>query len=108
MIETQQLAKKQGKIRFAGVSTHKPLQLLPWMAQKGVFDVALTVYNFTMDSGVDRAIETAAKSGMGVVAMKVMAGGSRSLKHTDPAYDKLTRPGAMPAALKLSLIHISV
>jgi len=100
MIEMQQLAKKQGKIRFAGVSTHKPLQLLPWMAQKGVFDVALTVYNFTMDSDVDRAIEIAAKSGMGVVAMKVMAGGFRSLKHTDPAYDKLTRPGAMPAALK--------
>jgi predicted aldo/keto reductase-like oxidoreductase len=41
MIEAQQLAKKQGKIRFAGVSTHAgQQQLLPWLAGKGVFDHA--------------------------------------------------------------------
>ena len=79
MIEVQQLAKKQGKIRFAGVSTHSgQQQLLPWMAQKGVFDVVLTGYNFTMDASMDQAIAAAAKAGMGVVAMKVMAGGLRS------------------------------
>jgi predicted aldo/keto reductase-like oxidoreductase len=100
MIEAQQLAKKQGKIRFAGTSTHKPQVMLPWLAQKGVFDVALTVCNFSMDSAVDQAINTASKSGMGVVAMKVMAGGFRSLKPTDPNYEKLTRDGALLAALK--------
>ena len=93
MIEAQQLAKKQGKIRFAGVSTHSgQQQLLPWMAQKGVFDVVLTAYNFSMDPGMEQAIDAAAKAGMGVVAMKVMAGGSRN--------QKLTQPGAMLAALK--------
>jgi hypothetical protein len=100
MIEVQQIAKQQGKIRFAGVSTHKPQILLPWMAQKGVFDVALTVYNFSMDAGVDQAIDTATKAGMGVVAMKVMAGGFRSLRPTDPVYGELKRDGAMLAALK--------
>ena len=100
MIEVQQTAKQQGKIRFAGVSTHKPQQLLPWMAQKGAFDVALTVYNFTMDAAVDQAIAVAAKSGMGIVGMKVMAGGSRSVKPGDSMYQKLTRPGAMLAALR--------
>jgi hypothetical protein len=41
MIEAQQLAKKQGKNRFAGVSTHAgQQQLLPWLAGKGVFDHA--------------------------------------------------------------------
>ena len=79
LIEVQQRAKKEGKIRFAGVSTHKPQQLLPWMAQKGVFDVALTVYNFTMDASLDQAIETAAKAGIGVVGMKVMAGGMHQM-----------------------------
>jgi hypothetical protein len=55
MIEVQQLAKKQGKVRFTGVSTHSGQpQLLPWMAQKGVFDVVLTAYNFTMDAGMDQ------------------------------------------------------
>jgi len=100
MIEVQQLAKKQGKIRFAGVSTHAPQLLLPWMAQKGVFDVALTVCNFSMDATVDEAIETASKAGIGVVAMKVMAGGFKDVKPSDPLYSKLKRSGAMLAALK--------
>jgi predicted aldo/keto reductase-like oxidoreductase len=99
-IEVQLKAKKEGKVRFIGVSTHKPLQMLPWMAQKGVFDVALTIYNFTMDSGVDQAIEIASKSGLGVVAMKVMAGGPRSLKPGDPNLKRLAQEGAMLAALK--------
>jgi predicted aldo/keto reductase-like oxidoreductase len=101
MIEAQQIAKQQGKIRFAGVSTHSgQQQLLPWMVQKGVFDVVLTAYNFTMDAGMEQAIATAAKAGMGVVAMKVMAGGIRSVRPGNPLYDRLTQPGALLAALK--------
>jgi hypothetical protein len=101
VIEVQQLAKKQGKVRFTGVSTHRGQQiLLPWMAQKGVFDVVLTGYNFTMDTSMDEAINAAAKAGMGVVAMKIMAGGARRLKPGDPIYQKLTQEGAMLAALK--------
>ena len=100
-IEVQQLAKKQGKVRFTGVSTHNgQQQILPWMVQKGVFDVVLTSYNFTMDAGMDEAIATAAKAGMGVVAMKVMAGGLRRQKQGDPLYKKLTQDGALLAALK--------
>jgi predicted aldo/keto reductase-like oxidoreductase len=101
MIEVQQLAKKQGKVRFIGVSTHGgQQQLLPWMAKKGVFDVVLAAYNFTMDATMDQAIEAAAKSGMGVVAMKVMAGGLRRLKPGDPNLKRLAQKGAMLAALK--------
>ncbi len=101
MIEAQQLAKQQGKIRFAGVSTHGGQQkLLPWLAQKGVFDVVLTAYNFSMDSTMEQAIGAAAKAGMGVVAMKVMAGGFRDLKPSNPLYTKLKQDGAMLAALK--------
>ena len=100
-IEVQQLAKKQGKVRFTGVSTHNwQQQILPWMVQKGTFDVVLTSYNFTMDAGMDEAIATAAKAGMGVVAMKVMAGGLRRQKQGDPLYKKLTQDGALLAALK--------
>lgn len=100
LIEAQQIAKKQGKIRFAGLSTHKPQLMLPWMVQKGSFDVALTIYNFSMDATVDQAIATASNAGMGVVAMKVMAGGFRSVKPSDPIYPKLQRDGALLAALK--------
>lgn len=100
MIEVQQQAKKEGKIRFAGVSTHRPQDLLPWMAQKGVFDVALTVYNFTMGDHIDAAIAAANQAGIGVVAMKVMAGGFKDLRPGNPAYTTLKRDGAMLAALK--------
>jgi len=101
MIEALQLAKQQGKARFVGISTHSNQQtLIPWMVQKGVFDVVLSAFNFSMDPAVEQAINAAAKAGMGVVAMKVMAGGARN--------QKLTQPGALLAALKWVTNHPSV
>ena len=41
MIEAQQIAKQQGKIRFAGMSTHALPKQLDWTAQKKAFDVVL-------------------------------------------------------------------
>lgn len=101
MIEVQQQAKKEGKIRFAGVSTHGgQQQLLPWMAKSGAFDVALTAYNFAMDPGMEQAIDAAAQAGIGIVGMKVMAGGFKSIRPSDPLFAKMKRDGAMLAALK--------
>jgi predicted aldo/keto reductase-like oxidoreductase len=109
MIEAQQLAKKQGKIRFAGVSTHTgQQQLLPWMAQKGVFDVVLVAYNFSMDRSMDQAIEAATKGGLGVVGMKVMAGGFRRAQSGDAVQQKLKQDGAMLAALKWTIKNPNV
>jgi len=100
-IEVQQLAKQQGKVRFIGVSSHSGQpQLIPWMIQKCVFDVVLSSYNFTMDAAMEEAIDSAGKAGMGVVAMKVMAGGFRSAKPGTPLAQTLTQPGALLAALK--------
>ena len=109
LIEAQQIAKQQGKIRFAGVSTHSgQKELLPWMAQKGAWDVVLVAYNFTMDSGMEQAVEAAALSNLGVVGMKVMAGGFKSLKPGDPTIEKLHREGAMLSALKWTLKNPNV
>jgi hypothetical protein len=95
MIEALQLAKQQGKARFGGISTHSSQQMIPWMVQKGVFDVVLMQYNFTMGSSLEQTIDMAAKAGMGVAALKVMAGGPRN--------QKLTQPGALLAALKWAI-----
>jgi hypothetical protein len=101
LIEAQQAAKKAGKIRFAGVSTHSgQKELLPWLAKNPNIDVILTSYNFTMEPFMDSVIEEARKAGKGIVAMKVMAGGFRQLKPDNPNYAKLRREGALPAALK--------
>lgn len=100
-IEVQQRAKQQGKVRFTGVSTHSgQQQLIPWMVQKGAFDVVLAAYNFTMDAAMEKALDDAAQAGMGVVAMKVMAGGKREVRPGSQLYGKLSQPGAMLAALK--------
>lgn len=100
LFEAQQLAKQQGKIRFAGLSTHEPRLLIPFLIEKRATDVVLVTYNFTMDKSMDAAIEQATRAGMGVVGMKVMAGGFRKTKPSDPLYGKLKAEGTMLAALK--------
>jgi len=108
LFEAQQNAKQQGKIRFAGVSTHKAKDMIPFLVKKGAVDVVLTTYNFTMDKGMGEVIEQASKAGMGVVAMKVMAGGFRPGNPRKAFYPQLTRDGALLAALKWVLKNPNV
>jgi predicted aldo/keto reductase-like oxidoreductase len=112
LLEAQRIAKQQGKVRFSGVSTHEGYQeLIPLVAKKGLVDVVLTMYNFSMEKAVGEAIAEASKAGIGIVGMKVMAGGfhrrpagpppgapPRRPRPEPPA--QLEQPGAMLAALK--------
>jgi len=101
-LEAQQLAKKEGKIRFSGLSTHGGFaEIIPAVIEhKADLDVLLTAFNFSMDASMPALVESAAKAGLGVVGMKVMAGGFRRAKPGDKVYDTLKREGAMLAALK--------
>ena len=72
--------KKQGKVRYAGVSTHERMaEVIEEAVKGGFYDVVLTAINFTMadDTALLAAIEHAAAEGVGVVAMKTQAGGHR-------------------------------
>ena len=100
LFEAQQIARQQGKIRFAGVSTHNPKDMVPFLVKKGATDVVLATFNFTMEKDFADAMAQANAAGLGVVAMKVMAGGFRRNKPDDPTGAKLKREGAMLAALK--------
>jgi aryl-alcohol dehydrogenase-like predicted oxidoreductase len=103
LIEAQQIARKAGKIRFAGVSTHGgQKELLPFLATHPNIDVVLTSYNFSMEPFMNDVIEQADKAGKGIVAMKVMAGGARAGRRggSSTLQDTLKREGAMTAALK--------
>jgi uncharacterized protein len=102
LIDAQQTAKKAGKIRFAGVSFHTGHKdLVPAVLQRGKFEVVLLTYNFAMDPALDPLIKAVHDAGIGVVAMKVMAGSFR-LEGID--YDRaraaVKRPGGALAALK--------
>ena len=110
LLEAQQIAKKAGKTRFVGVSTHSGQpELFPAVIQKMPhFDVILTAYNFTLDPKMDEVIASAAKQGIGIVAMKVMAGGFRRAKPGDKQGEILKREGAMLAALKWVLRNQNV
>lgn len=78
IVNTMLDLKKSGRVKFIGISTHKnePL-VINTMAEDGIWDVVLTAYNFkqTYLAELDSALERAGKAGIGVVAMKTMAGG---------------------------------
>ncbi|MCC5931840.1 MAG: aldo/keto reductase [Cyclobacteriaceae bacterium] len=106
-IQTMTRLKKSGKVKFIGVSTHRnEPEVIRAAIESGVYDVVLTSYNFQQDhlSDLDKAIDEAAKAGLGVVAMKTMAGGYFDKERTQPINTQ--------AALKWSLqnpnIHTSI
>lgn len=117
LFEVQQAAKKTGKIRFAGVSMHFNMSdMLAYLVKRGQTDVALAAYNFTMKPDLGEAIQAARRTGMGIVAMKVLAGGFSRIQRGDRLYganpgaltDTLKQPGAMSAAIKWVLKNRSV
>ena len=111
MVEAQAIAKKAGKIRFAGFSTHGGhKEVIPAMIARKSFDVVLTTYNFAMDPSMNELLASAAGAGLGIVAMKVMAGGQRRSANGGDTKTKeiLKREGAMLAALKWTLRNPNV
>jgi predicted aldo/keto reductase-like oxidoreductase len=70
-------AKKDGKARFGGFSTHKnEHEVIQAAVESKAYDVILTAYNFKQENRVElqKAIGEAAKAGIGIVAMKTLAG----------------------------------
>jgi uncharacterized protein len=131
LLEAQRIAKQAGKIRFAGVSTHFNMdRMLPHLVKLGQTDVVLTTYNFSMRSveaanntnaqaaktDMTAAIQAARKAGLGIVAMKVMAGGTTRVQRGDRLYGAnpqsltklLSQEGAPVAAIKWALRNQSV
>ncbi|MEE9554986.1 MAG: aldo/keto reductase [candidate division Zixibacteria bacterium] len=101
--------KKQGKIRFAAVSTHENMtDVINAVAEGGFYDVVLTGFNVTMadDDGMLNAIENAASKGVGLIAMKTQSGGQR-LASSD-ASRKFDSSTIMKASLKWVLRNKSI
>src|SRR5271157_6464139 len=73
LLEAGSAAKKQGKIRFFGVSTHDLDLMADHFVKAGNIDAVTFTYNFTMGTGREAAIAKLSKAGIGLTAMKVMA-----------------------------------
>ena len=96
--------KKEGKIKFIGFSTHanEPV-VIDAAAGMDTWDVILTSYNFkqTYINELNSAIKKANQAGIGIVAMKTMAGGGFLDKEK-------TKPINSTAALKWVLSNPDV
>jgi len=77
IMDALQKAKKAGKARFIGITTHgnEPAVIRATIEAK-VYDVILTAYNFRQDyrDEMRKAVAEATAAGIGIVAMKTQAG----------------------------------
>jgi uncharacterized protein len=108
IVNAVQKLKKEGKIKFMGFSTHmnEPV-VIDAAASLNTWDVILTSYNFkqTYINELNSAIKKANNAGIGIVAMKTLAGGGFLDKEK-------TKPINSTAALKWALsnpdIHTAI
>ena len=99
--------KREGKTRFIGVSSHQPELALGLAMKSGVYDVVLIPFNYTMahNENLLMMIDKAAKSGIGIVAMKTQSGG---MTPPNPNQTRNLPPESQTAMLKWALLHESI
>lgn len=69
--------KKQGKAKFVGIATHShEAEAVRAAVETGVYDIAMIAYNFRKQNRdeIGEAIAYASGKGLGIIAMKTMAG----------------------------------
>jgi uncharacterized protein len=99
--------KKSGKARFLGVSTHSNMpDVINAAIDAKIYDVVLTSYNYQMKDWkeMNDAVKRASDSGLGVIAMKTMAGGFKNKERTE----KVNTKAALKWALQNESIHTAI
>jgi len=97
-------AKKAGKIRFTGITTHRnEPEIIRAAVESKFYDVILPAYNSQQKHAAEvrKAIAEAAAAGMGIIAMKAMGGraGGRY------AFDQSDATGALKWVLEDPNVH---
>ncbi|MFO7655955.1 MAG: aldo/keto reductase [Bacteroidales bacterium] len=100
-------AKKEGKTRYIGVSTHRnEPDVIQAAIDSGVIDVVLVAINFKQQHNlqIKEKIALAAEKGIGIIAMKTMAGAFLDKERTQPINCK----AALKWVLQDTNIHTSI
>ncbi|NLN30140.1 MAG: aldo/keto reductase [Bacteroidales bacterium] len=87
VIDTVKKLKQEGRIKYIGFSTHSnEPEVINAAADQDVWDVILTQYNYRLAyvPELNAAIRKAASAGIGIVAMKTLAGGFLDRERTKP------------------------
>jgi aryl-alcohol dehydrogenase-like predicted oxidoreductase len=99
--------KKEGKVRFLGVTAHNdPAGVLRKAVELGHYDVAMVAYNIINGGYVEEAIRMARAKDVGVIAMKVAMAVATHHQALQPTpqwrIDKVNRivPGSMKPPMK--------
>lgn len=69
--------KKDGKVRFTGFSTHNAKLTLKQALDEDFVEVVLVIYNHLQGQEIEPLLKQVHDKGIGVVAMKVFAGGKQ-------------------------------
>jgi uncharacterized protein len=115
IVKAMQQLKKEGKTKYIGISTHVLPDIIDTMLDAGIWDVVFITYNFLHKvragdpfppvKDIEIALKKANDAGLGVVAMKTLAGGGFLDKER-------TKPMNTTAAIKWVLsnpyIHAAV
>jgi uncharacterized protein len=99
--------KKNGKARFIGFSTHMNMAaVISAAAETSTWDVILTTYNYKVADlpVMDAALKKANDAGIGIVAMKTLAGGFLDKEKTKP----VNSTAAIKWALTNPNIHTAI
>jgi predicted aldo/keto reductase-like oxidoreductase len=107
MLKATELLKKEGLVRYSGISTHRnEPEAIRAAADVGIHDILMTSYNFmkTNKEELEDAINYAAKAGLGIIAMKTMAGAFWDKERTKP----INTRAALKWVLQNENIHTTV
>ncbi len=105
MLNALRKAKEQGKARFIGLATHSnQTELLETAIESNFYEIVLVGYNFRLEDTVKPAIARAAKSGIGIVAMKTQAGKFLDKERTMP----VNKSAALKWVLQDENIHTAI
>lgn len=107
LLMAMQKVKEQGKAKYVGIATHKfEHEAVRAAAETGIYDIAMTAYNFKRQNiqELDEAIDFASEKGVGIIAMKTMAGVYWDKEKTMPINTK----AALKWALQNENIHTAV
>ena len=107
LLKAMEHIKKQGMAKFIGIATHSfEPEAINAAVETGIYDVAMVAYNFKKENirEIDKALQNAVNAGVGIIAMKTMAGAFWDKEKTLPINTK----AALKWVLQNENIHTAV
>ena len=105
MLNGMRKAKELGKTRHVGVATHSnQLEVINAAIESKLYEVVVVSYNFRLENTVKPALARATNAGLGIVAMKTLAGGFLDKEKQKP----INKSAALKWVLQDKNVHTAI